>query len=228
MIKSGEIQSIAAKYKVRDRQIEKDYIISWILYGISQNEFLFKNLAFKGGTVLKKVYFPEYRFSEDLDFSLIEKAVIIDDIWQEIEQIFEFIYDESRIQLSLKSQHEHVTGSFNFYISYAGPLGGTKDVKVDITKDEKFFYALEEKTIFREYSDLEEVYSLNCYSLSEIVVEKMVALMGRTIARDLYDLWYLFYEEDLDIIEHIWGFKDKAMDTNLQRLQKRLAININP
>jgi predicted nucleotidyltransferase component of viral defense system len=90
-------------------------------------------------------------------------------------------------------------------------LGGTKDVKVDITKGEKFSYALEEKTIFREYSDLEEVYSLNCYSLSEIVIEKMVALMGRTIARDLYDLWYLFYKEDLDIIDYIWAFKDKAI-----------------
>jgi predicted nucleotidyltransferase component of viral defense system len=54
MIKSGEIQSIAAKCKVRDRQIEKDYVISWILYGMSQNEFLLKNLAFKGGTVFKK------------------------------------------------------------------------------------------------------------------------------------------------------------------------------
>jgi len=52
------------------------------LYGISQNEFLFKNLAFKGGAVLKKAYFPEYRFSEYLDFSLREEAVIVDDIWR--------------------------------------------------------------------------------------------------------------------------------------------------
>lgn len=209
MIKSGEIQSIAAKFKVRDRQIEKDYVISWILYGISQNEFLFKNLAFKGGTVLKKAYFPEYRFSEDLDFSLIEETVIVDDIWREFELIFEWIYEESRIQLSLKNQHKHVTGSINFYISYVGPLGGTKDVKVDITKGERFSYALEERTIFRDYSDLEEVYSLNCYSLSEIVVEKMVA--GRTIARDLYDLWYLFYHENLDIVDYMFGFKEKAI-----------------
>ena len=211
MIKSGEIQSIAAKSKVRDRQIEKDYVISWILYGISQNEFLFKNFAFKGGTVLKKAYFPKYRFSEDLDFSLIEKAVIVDDIGREFESIFELIYEDSRIKLSLKNQHEHVTGSVNFYISYVGPLGGTKDVKVDITKGEQFSYALEERTIFREYSDLQEEYSLNCYSLSEIVVEKMVALMGRTIARDLYDIWYLFDAEKLDIVDHLFGFKDKAI-----------------
>ncbi len=29
-------------------------------------------LAFKGGTALKKVYFPDYRYSEDLDFTLLE------------------------------------------------------------------------------------------------------------------------------------------------------------
>jgi len=211
MIKSGEIQSIAAKCKVRDRQIEKDYVISWILYGMSQNEFLLKNLAFKGGTVLKKAYFSDYRFSEDLDFSLIEKAISVDEIWQEFMQVFEFIYDESRIQLSIKSQHEHFTGSVNFYISYVGPLGGIKDVKVDITRGEKFAYALEEKRIFTEYSDLQENYALNCYSLSEIVVEKMVALMGRTAARDLYDLWYLFSKEDLDIVDFIFGFKEKSI-----------------
>ena len=27
-------------------------------------------LAFKGGTALKRAYYPDYRFSEDLDFTL--------------------------------------------------------------------------------------------------------------------------------------------------------------
>ncbi len=172
---------------------------------------LLKNLAFKGGTVLKKAYFSDYRFSEDLDFSLIEKGISVDEIEQAFREVFELIYDESRIQLSIKSQHQHVTCSLNFYISYVGPLGGTKEIKVDITKGEKFAYALEEKRIFCEYSDLKEDYALNCYSLSEIVVEKMVALMGRTTARDLYDLWYLFSQEDLDIVDFIFGFKEKSI-----------------
>jgi predicted nucleotidyltransferase component of viral defense system len=32
-----------------------------------------KLLAFKGGTALKRCYFGGYRFSEDLDFSLVEE-----------------------------------------------------------------------------------------------------------------------------------------------------------
>jgi predicted nucleotidyltransferase component of viral defense system len=63
MIKTKEIQQRANKDGVRDTQIEKDYIISWILNGIAQHPSLSQYLVFKGGTVLKKVYFDDYRFS---------------------------------------------------------------------------------------------------------------------------------------------------------------------
>jgi hypothetical protein len=49
--------------------LERDYLLSWILAGIGKTESLRDTLVFKGGTALKKCYFGEYRFSEDLDFS---------------------------------------------------------------------------------------------------------------------------------------------------------------
>lgn len=49
--------------------LERDYVLSWILAGISRHERLCETLVFKGGTALKKCYFGDYRFSEDLDFS---------------------------------------------------------------------------------------------------------------------------------------------------------------
>ena len=55
--------------------IEKDYILSWILAGISANKKLQNELIFKGGTALKKCYFGNYRFSEDLDFTAKEDIV---------------------------------------------------------------------------------------------------------------------------------------------------------
>ncbi|MQY59088.1 MAG: hypothetical protein GH144_05705, partial [Clostridia bacterium] len=54
--------------------IERDYILSWILAGIGVDEKLQKALIFKGGTALKKCYFGEYRFSEDLDFTARDSA----------------------------------------------------------------------------------------------------------------------------------------------------------
>jgi predicted nucleotidyltransferase component of viral defense system len=55
--------------------IEKDYIISWVLDGIAANKKLRNELIFKGGTALKKCYFGNYRFSEDLDFTAKEDIV---------------------------------------------------------------------------------------------------------------------------------------------------------
>ena len=75
MIKPGEIQKIARKCVVRDTQIEKDYVLSWILYGIAKHKKLSKTFVFKGGTALKKAYFQDYRFSEDLDFTLLDEAI---------------------------------------------------------------------------------------------------------------------------------------------------------
>jgi len=71
MIKPREIQKKAREVEVRDQQIEKDYILSWILKGVSEHKKLSKIIVFKGGTVLKKIYFADYRFSEDLDFTLL-------------------------------------------------------------------------------------------------------------------------------------------------------------
>ena len=51
--------------------LERDYLFSWILAAISTHEVLRETLIFKGGTALKKCYFGNYRFSEDLDFSAL-------------------------------------------------------------------------------------------------------------------------------------------------------------
>jgi len=42
MIKPGEIQNKAREALVRDQQIEKDYVLSWILQGVAQHKDLAK------------------------------------------------------------------------------------------------------------------------------------------------------------------------------------------
>jgi uncharacterized protein len=213
MILPGEIQSIAGKAGVRDTQIEKDYVISWVTYGIANISFLKEMLIFKGGTVLKKVYFPDYRFSEDLDFTFIGKNFDTESIKAAFIELIGWVYEESRISLSIQNETQYATGNFNFYLSYTGPLGGTganKDIKVDISQDELTYYAPEEKQIINTYSDLEKEYSILCYSLGEVIAEKMRSIMQRTAPRDIYDLWYLFEIEGQDIEDHIFAFQDKA------------------
>jgi len=69
MISAAEVARLAHRLGVGDRVIEKDYVLSWLLVAIAESE-LRSGLAFKGGTALKRCYYPEYRFSEDLDFTL--------------------------------------------------------------------------------------------------------------------------------------------------------------
>lgn len=71
MIKPGEIPK-AREAEVRDQQIKKGYILSWILKGVPQHEQLSKSIVFKGWLCIKEnlLPFPVYRFIEDLDFAL--------------------------------------------------------------------------------------------------------------------------------------------------------------
>jgi len=50
---------------------EKDYVLSVAIMQLSKSQFA-KRFFFKGGTAIKKVYYPEARFSADLDFSFFD------------------------------------------------------------------------------------------------------------------------------------------------------------
>lgn len=212
MIRPGEIQQAARKIAVRDTQIEKDYILSWILFGISKHELLSKVLVFKGGTVLKKVYFEDYRYSEDLDFTLLDDMLMNEEISGYFQQVFDWIKKTASITLQMAENAEHESGSINFYITYTGPLGGVRinrKVKVDITRKEVLEFPTIQKAIFIHYSDL-KAFNMLCYPLEEVLIEKMCALMGRTQPRDLYDLWYLLEYDKMDITYSWPEFERKA------------------
>ena len=215
MIEQKEINKIATKNRVSDRQIEKDYVISWLLFAISKNNALSKALCFKGGTALKKAYFEDYRFSEDLDFTLVDESVTNEQIRAEFSNLFEFIKEEANIDLRIADNKWiiHESGSPQFYIDYVASLQGnigSRDLKIDITRGEKIETPFEVRTIFTQYSDLEENFSLQSYSLAEVLIEKMVALLGRSEPRDLYDFWYLTEKENFDISEYFYEFQSKA------------------
>ena len=230
MIKPGEIQKIARTAGVRDQQIEKDYILSWILQGIAMHDVLAKAIVFKGGTVLKKVYFEDYRFSEDLDFTLFDNTISNQQIFEYFKEVFEYIKEEANIPFEIIDDNEHEDGGINFYISYVGPLGGigaNKRVKVDISKSEKLRFSPEIKEVITPYSD-EEEHKLLCYSLEEILIEKLRSVMQRMQARDFYDIWYLLeiHGLELNFYKNEFIAKCESKDINpsdfFNKLEQRL------
>lgn len=71
MILKKEIEKIAEAQGVLKSTVDKDWVLGHFIDGIYAIPELREVLIFKGGTCLRKCYFPNYRFSEDLDFSCI-------------------------------------------------------------------------------------------------------------------------------------------------------------
>jgi predicted nucleotidyltransferase component of viral defense system len=65
---SNTLQSSGGE-RIPEAVIERDYVLAWLLTGLADHP-LREVLAFKGGTALRRCWFENYRFSEDLDFTL--------------------------------------------------------------------------------------------------------------------------------------------------------------
>lgn len=184
--------------RIPDNVLERDYCIAWFLVGLSRVP-LKEKLVFKGGTALRRCHFTTYRFSEDLDFTLLQ-SLSFEELKKELEPLYQVVKQASNItfEFSRIDSATHLN-CYTFYIKYVGPLPVTstsKEIKVDVTIKECLFFKPEDRGVLKncvEFSDLPENEKVLTYSLNEIASEKTVALLdrARTEPRDLYDLWYL-------------------------------------
>jgi len=232
--------------------IEKDYVISWILYGIWRSG-LWRNLAFKGGTCLKKAYFSDYRFSEDLDYTLIGE-IDEDRLREGVEKALklantgpvEFLELEFTPRYGVRNFKGVLLG-FEVKIPFrlVRRAGVSSKIKMDITLEnyEKIMLLLQERKIIHEYFDADKfsLVRLKSYSLEEIFVEKVRSLFQRTRPRDLYDVWRLKsiikLETALSILPEKFRLKNTQFELEIfkerrvyyERAWKRsLAHQINP
>jgi len=216
MIKQSEIKNISRQYVVPISTIERDYTQSWIL------SFLPK-MAFKGGTCLRKVYFKEYRFSDDLDFTLLEETDIAnleDEILNAIQQAktrsnIEFI-DE------INSKEVRNGYSFDIYFRITRVTGSPLKIKLDITKNknEHIIDQITQKAINHPYSDKIDV-KVFAYSLDEIFAEKTRSLFERTRPRDVYDVWYLSKHIKFNTSLFYKKCKIKKLESNIEEFTNR-------
>lgn len=194
MIRQAEISKTAYASGLSERTIEKDYVLTWVLHAIAQSP-LRDLLAFKGGTAIKKIYIPEYRYSEDLDFTLLQPDVPTSKVLNLITPLFSWLSREVNLQLALDTQQEHQTGNFTIYLNYAGPLRSQMDkrsLKVDFSRDEKLVFPAEDRPIQSPYTDCTALLAiLKVYSIKEIMIEKLRSLLSRSEPRDLFDVYYI-------------------------------------
>src|SRR6185295_8818838 len=75
MTSKGKITKIADEAGVEARVVERDYVLHHVVALVSARDATGK-LVFKGGTSLRLLHFEEYRYSADLDYSVIDLSEI--------------------------------------------------------------------------------------------------------------------------------------------------------
>jgi hypothetical protein len=180
LIDRRELLARARERRLPLPMVEKDYVLGWVLYGLTHVD----GLVFKGGTALAKVYFPQtWRLSEDLDF------VVAPQRWESLPDQIQDALDRtsarSGIALAVRSRHSN-PGYLQLKIQYSGPLGKNW-LKVDVTPEPPTGRVLS-KPLSRSYSDYPD-FTVTVESLEEIFAQKLRALVQRKKVRDYYDVW---------------------------------------
>jgi predicted nucleotidyltransferase component of viral defense system len=208
------LRNHSRKSGVRLDILEKDYALSYLLVAISETPGLGEMMALKGGTALKKLYYQDYRFSEDLDYSTLRPGPPVGlaettraAVLRMTERLnergpFEVQYEN----LILKSPHPNDQAAFLVRVRFPGQRASLCRLKVEITVDEPILLPVEHRPILHGFAEKLTV-SVGGYALPEIVAEKLRALLqsrehltvrgwgaSRT-CRDYYDLWSILRQE---------------------------------
>ena len=221
------------------RLLEKDYYITIILSKINE---LSKDLVFKGGTCLSKIYYSYYRLSEDLDFTLRlpvknSTRTIRSNTMKPIkEAIRPFLKNFSMSIENLDKAGHMKSTQYIFYLDYDSVVLSKKEsIKLEIglrfnpllpavlkKVNHKFLHPFTKEELF-------DGGSVNCLALKELVAEKLRAAATReTIAgRDFYDLGYLLKEKfDFKDKELLSLFKKKLEEDGFSADLKKYRVNL--
>ncbi len=190
--------------------VEKDYVLGWVLTAIYHHNQLKDNWIFKGGTSFHKCHYETYRFSEDLDFTIIEPSHLNRDFLVEtFSEISEWVFEYTGLELPKRLLNFEIytnprgSESCRGKIGYRGPIGPLKGyhslprLKLDLTFDEVVVLPPVVRTVHHHYSDNpQEKPLIRCYPPEETYAEKICALAQRAKARDLYDAINIYRSND--------------------------------
>ena len=198
MIRKVDILARAAEWGLRPDVVEKDYVLGWLLAGVATHASTRDHWVFKGGTCLKKCIIETYRFSEDLDFTLLPDAAYSEAaIAETLREIAALVAEWSGIRFPAPEVTVHPRvdrlgrETFEGRIGYIGPMAvpGPPKIRFDLTMHESLIQPPRRRTVLHPYPDeLPPDATVNTYSFPELLAEKLRALCERARPRDLYDV----------------------------------------
>lgn len=199
MINYTRCVRLAGRHGVEPEIIENDYLVEMILDGIMRDDKLNSWLIFRGGTCLHKVYFEDYRFSEDMDF-VFGKNPGMNAVSAEIIKLLENLKKSNPQIAGWKIQRE--TERVQMFVQYnlvPEIVKPEKTLKLDLCEAQEMpEYSIKPiRFMYEEYQ--KEKLSINAYALEAVIADKI----SRTISlekevRDIYDLKQLL-EKDINV-----------------------------
>jgi len=244
MILKKEIEVQAEEQNIPKSTIDKDWVLGHFIDAIFTIPECKENLIFKGGTCLRKCYFPDYRFSEDLDFTCINPEFELTK--KMLNQLVQIITERTEIPLNIEELkplkfNDKLTG-YKAMIKFWGadhprnqvpppPERWTTSIKIEIILYELMVFPVEKREVYHPYSDKlsQSLLEVPCYAIHEVLSEKLRALIQRsyTAPRDFYDIWYLAnHVKDIDWTKVKEAFHQKMKFKELEFTSIEQMINV--
>ena len=166
-----------------NEQVEQDLVICRALVEIFSDEFLSKELAFRGGTALHKLYLhPQPRYSEDIDLVQVNEGaigIILDRVRTLLDPLFKTKAKYKKTLISNKLTYR--------FESEFSPVQNMR-LKIEINTREHFTELGLVKIPFNVNSRwFKGSCEISTYQLEELMGTKLRALYQRSKGRDLYD-----------------------------------------
>ncbi len=211
MIERSEIEAKATEFGIHTSNVQRDYVFGWLLMGIFGRSPLGELLLLKGGNCFRKAYFPNTRFSRDLDFatqtainenSLREEFNRVCDLAQKQSGIvFDIGRNKVELQQVIDSRRSVYEVKLYFKDFYGNPAKFTISVSLNVTEFERIYLPPQKRFLIHPYSDSSVcTAAIRCLKLEEMLAEKLKCLLQRREVSDLYDLGYsIFLNRDLAV-----------------------------
>ncbi len=202
MIGRGEVTKQAQLNRVDAQTVERDYMLAHVAIDIAA--LAGERMVLKGGTGLRLCHYENYRYSADLDYSLvgISETTAFDIIGTALGQCIVRI-GAATLELDIEADPPR--------INYVGPLAAKlRTIKLDLADDELVIGHAAVPPVVN-WRDVPESAFIRCYTLTEICAEKLRCVIQRRQCRDVYDLWTLLEDRGgTDLFEAWHRFERKA------------------
>jgi predicted nucleotidyltransferase component of viral defense system len=183
VIDDAEIRRRASSLGVQQDHVERDYVLNHILAHVSARP---GTLIFRGGTALARVYWPDFRLSEDLDFITPGSGEDIQGIER---RAVRDAQETTGIELRLDFGAPRSDRSRSI-VDWTTNWGSAGSLLIDVVRREKPALHEENRELNLPYSDLANDRALPVLPLADILGTKWGMLDERDEPRDLFDVWF--------------------------------------